>query len=126
MQELVALYREKFKSMGIPNNPVLSIMNGHQLNQYYDMLDYIESFIQEGRMKLAARWLGIIQGVLVASEIYTLKEIGDQSRPADPRNCGECGAPPKDQEVRNIDPVARDGDVYCTKCGAYVRMWDPS
>lgn len=39
-------------------------------------------------------------------------------------NCPKCGAPPKDHEVRNHDPIWLDGDVYCKKCGAYVRAFD--
>ncbi len=42
------------------------------------------------------------------------------------RNCPKCGSTPKDHEMRDFDPRFRDGDIYCTKCGGYVRMWDPS
>ncbi len=41
-------------------------------------------------------------------------------------NCPNCNAPPAKQEVRDINPVLRIGDVYCTVCGTYVREWDPS
>jgi len=43
--------------------------------------------------------------------------------PASP-NCPECGALPQEHEVRNYDVVMRDGDVYCTACGAFVRYYD--
>ncbi len=39
-------------------------------------------------------------------------------------NCPGCGAPPAEQEVRNYDSTWHDGDVHCTKCGGYVRMYD--
>ena len=39
-------------------------------------------------------------------------------------NCPNCGAPPSEHEVRNHNPMWNDGDVHCTKCGAYVRTYD--
>lgn len=39
-------------------------------------------------------------------------------------NCPKCGAEPKDQEVRNYDPIWRDGEVFCVKCGTKVRDYD--
>jgi hypothetical protein len=36
--------------------------------------------------------------------------------------CPDCGS--TSMEVRNYDPMCRDGDVYCRACGAYVRMYD--
>ncbi|PJE51190.1 MAG: hypothetical protein COV29_02865 [Candidatus Yanofskybacteria bacterium CG10_big_fil_rev_8_21_14_0_10_36_16] len=36
--------------------------------------------------------------------------------------CPKCSSEPKDHEVRNVDKVSREGDIYCKKCGAYVRM----
>lgn len=41
-------------------------------------------------------------------------------------NCKKCGAPPNEHEVRNFDPIFRDGDVHCMRCGSYVRMYDAS
>lgn len=38
--------------------------------------------------------------------------------------CPKCGSLPKDHEVRNHSLMWGDGDVYCTKCDAYVRMYD--
>jgi len=43
--------------------------------------------------------------------------------PASP-NCPRCGALPQEHEVRNYDAVMRDGDVYCTACGTFVRYYD--
>lgn len=39
-------------------------------------------------------------------------------------NCPKCGSPPSEHEVRNHSLMWRDGDVYCTRCGAYVRLYD--
>ena len=39
-------------------------------------------------------------------------------------NCPKCGSPPSEHEVRNHSLMWHDGDVHCTKCGAYVRMYD--
>lgn len=38
--------------------------------------------------------------------------------------CPQCGAEPKDQEVREYDMMWGEGKVYCKKCGAFVRHWD--
>lgn len=50
----------------------------------------------------------------------------ESSSPEDWRNCKKCGAPPREQEMRNFDRIARDADIYCLRCGAFVRTWDPS
>lgn len=39
-------------------------------------------------------------------------------------HCPNCDSPPRDHEVRNYHMGFHDGDVHCTRCGAYVRMWD--
>jgi hypothetical protein len=38
--------------------------------------------------------------------------------------CPKCGSEPEDHELRNYDPVWRDGDIYCKKCGTRVRTYD--
>lgn len=38
--------------------------------------------------------------------------------------CPKCGSEPKDQEVRNYDPIWKDGDVFCLKCETRVRSYD--
>lgn len=40
------------------------------------------------------------------------------------KNCPRCGAPPSEHEVRDYDPVWRDGNVHCKICGSYVRGYD--
>lgn len=39
-------------------------------------------------------------------------------------HCPKCDSPPQDHELRNYSMMWHDGDVYCTKCNEYVRMWD--
>jgi uncharacterized Zn finger protein len=39
-------------------------------------------------------------------------------------HCPDCGSGPEEHEVRNFDEIWRDGDVYCNRCGTYVRMYD--
>lgn len=38
--------------------------------------------------------------------------------------CPKCNSSPSEHEVRNHSLMWHDGDVYCTKCGAYVRAYD--
>ncbi len=38
----------------------------------------------------------------------------------------DCGSKPQEQVVRNVNPVTRLGEVWCTKCGGFVRIWDPT
>ena len=38
--------------------------------------------------------------------------------------CKKCGSAPKDHIVKNYSMMWHDGDVYCKKCGEYVRMYD--
>jgi hypothetical protein len=40
------------------------------------------------------------------------------------KSCPLCGAGPEHQQVRNHSLIWHDGDVYCTRCGAYVRRYD--
>lgn len=39
-------------------------------------------------------------------------------------HCPKCDSGPQDHEVRNYDMMWHDGDVYCVKCGTYVRSYD--
>lgn len=40
-----------------------------------------------------------------------------------PRKC-ECGSEPDRHEVKDFDPVWRDGVVVCLDCGGFVRQYD--
>ena len=60
---------------------------------------------------------------LPEDEILGEMFVGHLLAPDSP-NCKNCWAPPSDHEVKNYDPVWRDGDVYCKKCGTRVRGYD--
>lgn len=45
------------------------------------MLWKIPHFIEEGRKEKANRWLGFVQGVLWAKDIYTIEEMKEHNRP---------------------------------------------
>lgn len=36
----------------------------------------------------------------------------------------ECRSLPREQEMRNYDLMWGDADIYCLKCGSFVRYWD--
>jgi hypothetical protein len=39
-------------------------------------------------------------------------------------HCPKCDSSPREHEIRNFDRIWRDGDVYCLKCGTFVRYYD--
>jgi hypothetical protein len=41
-----------------------------------------------------------------------------------PDKCPKCGDSPIQTEVRNYDMAMHDGDVCCSNCGYYIRMYD--
>ena len=45
------------------------------------MLWQIPQFIEEGRKEKAGRWLGFVQGVLWAEDVYTIEEMKEHNRP---------------------------------------------
>jgi hypothetical protein len=39
--------------------------------------------------------------------------------------CPHCGdTDPEHREMRNYNIAFHDGDIYCTSCGGFVRMFD--
>lgn len=40
------------------------------------------------------------------------------------KTCPKCGSTPDKHEVRNYNPIWRDGDVYCMVCNTKVRDYD--
>lgn len=40
------------------------------------------------------------------------------------KHCPGCLSGPRDQEVRDYDPMWKDGNVVCLKCGTKVRDYD--
>lgn len=41
-------------------------------------------------------------------------------------HCPECNSAPEHHFTTNLNEVLRLADVYCRKCKAYVREWDPN
>jgi len=75
--EVTTLYRERLKEMGyLPERRGESRL-GHCLW----MLDEVDSFVREGRLEKAFRWLGFIQGALWSQNVYTIDEMRDHNRP---------------------------------------------
>ncbi len=85
-QEVIDLYREKFRSREVPTVDYDHDAHANTANPYRTlghcngMLDKMEVFIQEGRIDKVYRWLGFIQGVLWASGVYTLTELMGHNR----------------------------------------------
>ncbi len=52
------------------------------------------------------------------------KHCGDDKAIMAHKHCPQCLSHPRDHYVANYDGMWRDGDVYCTKCKAYVRDYD--
>lgn len=63
------------------------------------------------RGKLADDWRAAAQA-----------KLEDERR--DNKLCPKCGSSGRDHEVRGFSEVSRDGEVYCKKCGSYVRYFD--
>ncbi len=59
----------------------------------------------------------------IKMEVKVKVEFPDDEK-RDWRDCKKCGSKPKDHYMTNYDMMWHEGDVYCSKCGAYVRMWD--
>lgn len=57
-------------------------------------------------------------------ELQTITKIKYIGKEQPWKNCPVCDSEPADHEVMNHSLTCGDGDVYCTRCGAYVRMWD--
>lgn len=41
-----------------------------------------------------------------------------------PKVCPKCGAGPEKWEVRDYNLLWHDGDIYCTVCETFIRMYD--
>lgn len=83
--EVVKTYRSLFQSMEIRSaerpRDVLFCGTIQSLEHCHSMLDKIVGFVHEGRMEKAFRWLGFIQGVLWATQVYTVDELKNHNRP---------------------------------------------
>ena len=90
ISEVVDLYREEFRKLGVkpipfPHEKLIPVFNRRRraLNHCSQMLDKMEEFVQEGRLEKTFRWLGFLQGALWVLRIYTLEELKNHNRPAE-------------------------------------------
>lgn len=139
VREVLIIYRKKFDELGIPKreypkdrtpNRAAASINFknpyyHHLAHCHSTLDQVEILIDENSLDRAFPLLTFIQGILWTAGIYTAEEIENHNRVYGPRDCQKCGSTSKDHEIRDMNEILRVGDIYCKKCGAYVRMWDP-
>lgn len=92
VSEVIGVYRQKFVGMGIKkikhshNEPLSGFfrtMRMRALAHCHQMLDTMDSFVDEDRMGKAYRWLGFVQGVLWALGVYRLEDLMNHSRPTE-------------------------------------------
>lgn len=84
LREVIAMYRKAFTDQGIgkidyPHDELLDFEK-HALEHCHGMLDQMETFIDEGRIDKAFRWLGFMQGVFWSHGYYTLAQLMDHNR----------------------------------------------
>lgn len=92
--EAIKIYRERLVSLNTPLDGYphdvyvrgLSLVDSDNLGfsptlmHVHQMLDKINSFVVEGKMDKAFRWLGFVQGVLWTNGLYNLNELKDHNR----------------------------------------------
>lgn len=82
---VIETYRELFVERNIRkiDYPHDDLLGGevHGLEHCHGMLDNMMEFVRGGRMEKAFRWLGFIQGVLWATQVYSLTDLKNQNRP---------------------------------------------
>ena len=67
-----------------------------------------------------------IRATGVASALYCVDHIGPPQAEWHRRNdCPKCGYDGP-YEMRNFSQISRMGDLHCGRCGAYIRMYDPT
>lgn len=69
------------KELGDKSSVVSQLEPGVVLEHLIYMCETAIGFVREGRTEKAFRWLGFIQGVLWMSNIYTLNDLKNHSRP---------------------------------------------
>jgi hypothetical protein len=67
---------------------------------------------------------GFIERVKASTGMAVVPASGGVGHMLADVNCPHCGAPNTEHRVENYDPIWRDGDVVCTRCGGYVRGYD--
>lgn len=80
----ISKYRRYFEENGIdkkdhPHDEAVAD-SGCALRHCHGMLDKMEEFVRTGHLEKAFRWLGFLQGVLWAENVYTLDELKDDNR----------------------------------------------
>ena len=132
VKEVLAIYRTKLAELHILKRDIdvgERICYGEWpssefLAQCHTALECAEFHIQMDRIREAHRLLGIIQSIFWMTGVYTLEEIAEQNNMPGPWwACKDCGS--QDHEKRNMNKVAREADIYCKSCGAFVREWNP-
>ncbi len=82
---VVEFYRSFFKRTGIIaadcDEDSFMVDSVACLQHCHGMLDKIKTFVEEGRLEKAFRWLGFIQGVLWIQGMFTLKDLKEHNRP---------------------------------------------
>ena len=87
MLQIIEAYRSLFEILGIqPQYFEHDELTGPDdevdvLAHCFGMLSKMETFIAEGRIEKAMRWLGFIQGCLFACSLLTIEELKEHSRP---------------------------------------------
>lgn len=83
--EAVEQYEELMRDRGIEPaklpHDVLPQSVEQQLAHVCAMLPQMKEFVGEHRLEKAFRWLGFVQGVLWANQIFVLEDLKNHNRP---------------------------------------------
>lgn len=63
------------------NNKITNPSRTEQLEHLLWAVTEVKSFVDEGRIEKAMRWLGFIQGVLWSNHQYSIDDLKDMNRP---------------------------------------------
>lgn len=85
IRELVALYKKILEERGIEKKFYSDLQTITEpslaLGHCYAMLDKIEFFIKQGRMRKVFTWLGFIQACLWLNGVYVIEDFRDHNSP---------------------------------------------
>ena len=79
--EACEIYDKKLKTLRSDKSCKDFFPKDETISHVLWMLCKIPEFIEAGREEKANRWLGFVQGVLWAKEIYTIEEMKEHNRP---------------------------------------------
>jgi hypothetical protein len=74
-------YDAKLKTLPVNTLPELKPI-WDKVNHAIGMIPKMRVFLEEGRREKAFRWLGFLQGVFWALNVYTVEELANHSRPS--------------------------------------------